>query len=367
MSARQTAHALAALGGVFLLTACSDADVAPAGAAEPKALVSVQGDVMAFLNEIDGKRISGATVTVLEHPETSMVTGADAHFRFDGLEEGSELTLLVEHPDLKPTQTATVKLGPGGVNPFSIQVVPTALFDGLATLVPEPVDEDEHCVIATTVARLGGSLYAHLRQGMPGVATSIDPPVPAGSGPIYFDEAVLPSLTQPATSIDGGALYYRVPPGDYTLYGDKAGNVFNTVRFQCRAGWVVNGGPPLGLLANIAAPDYAAGRDLDADARTAASDALCDATSSCVNEDRGEVRYPPVMVDSCRAMFRNMWASLDPACAASSGVAEAAVTTYACRAANCENALGHDDVCVAEDAAFREAETAYGACVAGGG
>ncbi|MEJ7733930.1 MAG: carboxypeptidase-like regulatory domain-containing protein [Polyangiaceae bacterium] len=366
MPARRLAHApaLAACGLVLVLSACSDAGVPVPGAAAP-ARVSVEGDVLAFLSEIDGERVAGATVSVLERPELTMVTGADAHFRFDGLEEGSELTLVVEHPDFKSTQTATVTLGASGAYPFAIQVVPNGIFTALATLVPEPVDEDQFCVIATTVARLGGSLYVHLRQGVPGVAVALEPAVPAGSGPIYFDEDVLPSLVQPATSIDGGVLYYRVPPGDYTMRADKPGNVFNTVRFQCRAGMIVNAGPPLGLLANIPAPDYAAGRDLAADERTAATDALCQATSSCVNEEAGEERYPAATVASCRAMFRNMWASLDEACAASSGVVAAALGAYQCRASSCVETLGADDVCVPEDAAFRAAEAGYGACVAG--
>jgi hypothetical protein len=355
-----------AAGGLSLVAACSDADVPSPAPGAPRALVSVQGDVLAFLSEVDGQRVAGATVSVLERPELTMVTGADAHFRFDGMEAGSELTLVVEHPDFEPTQTATITVGPGGADPFAIQVVPTTLFTALSTLVPEPVDKDRFCVLATTVARLGGSLYAHLRQGVPGVAVTLEPPVPAASGPIYFDEAVLPSLEQPATSIDGGVLYYRVPPGDYTMRADKAGTVFNEVRFQCRVGMIVNAGPPLGLLANIPQPDYAAGRELAADERTAASDALCQATASCVNEAAGEERYPAATLASCRSMFRNMWASLDAACAASSGVVAAALATYQCRAASCVETLGGDEVCSAEDAAFRQAESAYGACLAAG-
>ena len=116
---------------------------------------------------------------------------------------------------------------------------------------------------------------------------------------------------------------------------------------------------------HILAPDYA-GRDLAADERTAASDALCQATSSCVNEDKREERYPAATVASCRAMFRNMWASVDEACGAASGVVAAALGAYQCRASSCVETLGADDVCVAEDAAFREAEAAYGVCISGG-
>jgi hypothetical protein len=250
--------------------------------AEP-AVIAVEGDVLAFMSEVGGERIAGATVSILEHPEMKVVTGADAHFRFEGLLEGTDVTLLVEHPDFKTTQTATVTLGPNGINPFAVQVVPKAIFGALSTLVPLPVEEDKYCVIATTVARMGGSLYVHLRQGAPDVQVSLQPSVPAESGPIYFDEDVLPAVGQPATSKDGGVLFYRVPPGDYVMSAARAETVFNQVRFQCRAGIVVNAGPPMGLLANVASPAYGSGQIRPADSYSAATDSLCEATAACVN------------------------------------------------------------------------------------
>jgi hypothetical protein len=187
------------------------------------AIVAVEGDVLAFLTEVEGPRIAGATVSILEHPEMRVTTGADAHFRFEGLLEGTDVTLLVEHPDIKTTQTATVTLGPQGIPAFSIQVVPVTIFNALSALVPMPVEEDKYCVIASTVARMGGSLYVRLRQGAPDVQVSLEPAVPAESGPIYFDEDVLPAIGQGATSIDGGVLFYRVPPGDYVMSASRAG------------------------------------------------------------------------------------------------------------------------------------------------
>ena len=41
------------------------------------AQVSVEGDVLAFLTEVPGPRIDGATVSVVERPEISVVTGPD--------------------------------------------------------------------------------------------------------------------------------------------------------------------------------------------------------------------------------------------------------------------------------------------------
>lgn len=331
---------------------------------EPPKLVSIEGDVLAFLTEVPGPRIVGATVSILEHPEMRVTTGDDAHFRFDGLEAGTDVTLVVEHPDLKTTQTATITLGDGGIDPFSVQVVPNAIFNAVSLLVPLPVEEDKYCVIASTVARLGGSLYVHLRQGMPGVSVTLDPPVAVESGPLYFNEAVLPDAKQPATSTDGGVLFYRVPPGDYTLRAHKDGAVFNQVRLQCRAGVVVNAGPPMGILANVASPDYAAGRDRPADEGSAATDALCEATRTCVNEAAGVVNYPDATLASCKAMFRNVWASIDETCDPSRALRDAARAVYTCRTASCALALGHDEACAAEEVTFRDAEATYGACVA---
>lgn len=327
------------------------------------AQVSVEGDVLAFLTEVPGPRIEGATVSVVERPELSVVTGPDAHFKIDGLDEGSQLTLQVEHPDLYPSRSSTITLGPEGATAFSLQVVPNSLFKAIEVLVPEPVEMKDHCAIASTVARFGGSLYVRLRQGMPGVEVSLDPPVPAESGPLYFNADVIPDPAQPSTSIDGGILFYNVPLGDYTLSASRDGAVFNSVRFKCEAGFVINGGPPIGLLANVREPDYAGGIDRPDDAYSAASDAMCEATANCVNEDAGAGDYPAATLASCKAMFRNVWAAVDTGCDNEAGLRDAAAANYLCRAASCDITLGDDDVCVAEEMAFRAAEDQYGACL----
>jgi hypothetical protein len=325
--------------------------------------VTVEGDVLAFMSEVNGERVSGATVSVLERPELSVVTGADAHFRFEGIAVGSDLTLLVEHPTFKTTQTATITVGPNGVDPFSIQAVPNSLFNALSGLMPLPVEEDKYCIIASTVARMGGSLYVHLRQGIEGADVSLDPAASAESGPIYFNESVIPDPAQPSTSKDGGVLFYRLTPGDYVMRATRADTVFNEVRFQCRAGIIVNAGPPLGLLANVEKPDYAAGSTRPADAYSASTDALCEATAACVNDGATPVRYPEATVASCKAMFSNTWAFVDEACDADFALRDAAKALYTCRTTTCDVTLGGDDVCTAEEAAFTMAQTVYGACL----
>lgn len=341
------------------LGACTSESVVPT----PPKRVSIEGDLFAFLTEVEGPRITGATVSILEHPDKTLVTGADAHFEFDDLEEGSEVTLVASHPDFKTSRTATVRLGAGGVQPFSVQMVPTGLFNALSALVPMPPELDKYCAIASTVARMGGSLFVYLRQGMPGVNVGLTPAVPPECGPIYFNEEVLPDATQEATSIDGGVLFYRLPPGDYTMTATRAGTTFNEVKIRCEAGVIVNAGPPLGLLANVADPDYASGVDRADDAYSAASDALCEKTAACVNEKAMATNYPPITVASCKANYDNTWAHVDAACDASTHLRDAARTLYTCRSTDCALALGDDTACATEDAAFRAAEDAYGACL----
>ena len=328
--------------------------------------VSVEGDIFAFLTEVSGPRLTGVKVSVLEHPEISVQAGDDAHFRIDNLKIGDDVTFVVEQPTIQTTQTATYQLGTRGILPVTIQVIPTGLFTGLALLLPLPPELDKYCAIATTVARMGGSLYAYQRQGMPDVSVSIDPPIDPTSGPIYFDQSARPNTAQVNTSIDGGVLFYRVPPGNYVLRASKAGAVFNTERITCRAGLFVNGGPPMGLLANVPNPDYAAGLGRTDDSYSASTDALCDETASCVNAANTPTSYPPSTQTSCKALYRNSWAYVDSSCDAIAKVRDAAKTFYTCRSATCANVLGDDTFCTAEDAAFRSAEASYGACVSGG-
>lgn len=105
------------------------------------------------MQEVGGKRITGARVTVLERPDKSVVTGDDAHFQIDGLDEGSEITLVMEHPGYYPLQSGTYTLGPRGIVAFTLQAISRDLFAGLAAAFP-PLEQESHCIMATTVTRL---------------------------------------------------------------------------------------------------------------------------------------------------------------------------------------------------------------------
>jgi hypothetical protein len=212
------------------------------------AMVSVSGDVIPFNVGADA-RLRGAKISVLEHPEKRMTTGEDGHFQFDGLEEGSEVTLILEHPQYHPIQTATIKLGPDGAKRVTFQAVPYLTYLLLAALLNISPDEENLCQMVTTVTRIGKSLYDEGAHGEAGATVTLDQPLLPEHGPIYFNSSVLPDPSLTETSDDGGVLFVQVPPGEYVWTATKQNVKFTSVKMKCRSGWLINASPPWGLQA----------------------------------------------------------------------------------------------------------------------
>jgi len=206
---------------------------------------SVSGDAFAFNEGVDS-RVVGGRVFVLEDPEVSTTTDATGHFVLNDLPVGSDVTLVLEHPEFIPIQTGTIELGEDGAERVTFQAVTPGIRDALAGLLMITLDP-ERCQMVTTVTRVGRSLYDPGAHGEAGVTVTIDPPLPAESGPIYFDSRVLPDPTLTETSDDGGVLFVNVPPGEYTWTAHADGLAFRPVRMKCRAGMLVNASPPWGL------------------------------------------------------------------------------------------------------------------------
>ncbi|MEW6269521.1 MAG: hypothetical protein AB1689_09530 [Thermodesulfobacteriota bacterium] len=228
-----------------LAAACGDA-----GDGAPQ-VASVSGDAIPF-NGGD-RRIEGAEVWILEQPERRMVTGGDGHFSFDGVEVGSEVTLVLEHPDYHLIQTGTHVVPPEGIERLTFQAVTHDVYAALAALLGVVPDEEGACQMPTTVTRVGRSLYDPGAHGEEGATVTIDPPLPAEHGPIYFNSQVLPDRSRSETSDDGGVLWIQVPPGEYVLTASKPGVEFRQVKMKCRPGVLVNASPPWGLQALPAA------------------------------------------------------------------------------------------------------------------
>jgi len=225
----------------FFAAACGDSDDGPAATA------SVSGDAIPFNRQ--ERRIEGATVSILEIPEKRMVTGADGRFVFDGVPVGSEVSLVMEHPDYHLIQTGTHVVPPEGLERITFQGVTHDVYAALAALLGIVPDDENLCQMPTTVTRVGKSLYDPGAHGEEGATVTIEPPLPPAHGPIYFNERVLPDPTRTETSDDGGVLYIQVPPGEYVMTAHKPGVEFRQVKFKCRPGVLVNASPPWGLQA----------------------------------------------------------------------------------------------------------------------
>lgn len=209
-------------------------------------VASVEGDAIPFDKGPNG-RISGAEVSVLEFPEMSVVTGADGHFKFEGLPVGADVTLVMMHPDYHPIQTGTHVLPDEGMQRVTFQAVTPAIYGALAAIVEVTPDDEKYCQMVTTVTRVGKSIYDPGAHGEAEVVVTVDPPLPAENGPIYFNAQVIPEPGLTQTSEDGGVLYMQVPPGEYTWTGTKPGVELRQVRMKCRAGFLINASPPWGM------------------------------------------------------------------------------------------------------------------------
>ncbi len=229
----------------------SGSDATDGEEAEP---VPVSASGHAFDFGPSGGRVEGAVVTIPELPGLSTTTGADGEWAFHDLVSGTTLSFSMSMTGFPVVQTGTITLGPEGAELVTFQAPTQDMFDYMADLVgivPDPA----RCQIATTVTRMGNSLYDTTpgTHGEPYATVTSEPPIPAGSGPIYFNLVTAgiifpdPDLTE--TTDDGGVLWVNVEPGTYVLTAHKPDTVFRDVVITCRAGVVVNASPPWGLQA----------------------------------------------------------------------------------------------------------------------
>lgn len=231
-----------------ILLATITALLVSCGGDDGPGVASVSGDAIPFDDGPDG-RVAGAEIWILEQPDRRLTTGADGHFSFEGIEVGSEVTLVMEHPDYHLIQTGTHVVPAEGIARLTFQAVSYDVYDAFAAIVGVVPDEEGACQIPTTVTRVGKSIYDPGAHGEAGAVVTIDPPLSSEHGPIYFNSSVIPDRSLSETSDDGGVVFIQVPPGEYVLTATKPGVEFVEVRVKCRAGVLVNASPPWGLQA----------------------------------------------------------------------------------------------------------------------
>lgn len=236
--------------GVLLAAACGGGSGDPTADWVPNTgpLVHVTGMAFVFGPNDAMLTVQDATVAVAESAAIATTVGSDGSFAFD-VPSGGPTTFSILKDGFHAGQSATLDVGSGGIAMLGFQTPTNAAFDSLGTLArvtPDPAD----CQIATTVSRSGTEPYGGDGLGADGAVVTIEPPVPATSGPIYFaydNGTIFPDRSLTATSMDGGVIFANVPVGEYTLTATKAGATFSPVNIRCRAGVLVNAAPPNGL------------------------------------------------------------------------------------------------------------------------
>ncbi len=233
-------------------TATEAADLRDAAFAPDAAVVEVSGHAFTFT--AGGGDIVGATVRWVEQPEMTAPTGEGGAFRFSGVAAGRDLTLELVADGFPPIRTGTHVVPPEGIARLTFQAPDAEMYRlmaGILRLTPDP----ERCQIASTVTRVGNSLYDDTpgTHGEPGATVRLDPMPEDADGPVYFNlaryNAIWPDRALTETTADGGVLFLNVPPGDYVLTAQKPDATFRSVRIGCRAGFLVNAAPPWGLQA----------------------------------------------------------------------------------------------------------------------
>ncbi len=213
----------------------------------PGPTATVSGRV--FIFGPAGGALKDAKVTLLEHPQLgAATTDAQGDWSIAGVPVGSTATAVLDHSDYTPNQTGTHVVPKEGFDRLAFQAVGQLIYDiyvAAVGITPDPT----RCQISTTVTWYSTAKYPPAPHGEAGATVTIEPPLSASHGPVYFNASVIPDPKLTETSADGGVVFTNVPPGTYTLRAHKAGVAFEDVVATCRAGLLVNAAPPRGLQA----------------------------------------------------------------------------------------------------------------------
>jgi hypothetical protein len=97
--------------------------------------------------------------------------------------------------------------------------------------------------MVVTVGKSWASMHDdRLPHGDPGATMIISPASDNYIGPIYFNESVVPDLSQPDTSLDGGVTWLNMPLNStYLVSAEKEGVTYETVKFDITEADLENG------------------------------------------------------------------------------------------------------------------------------
>jgi hypothetical protein len=200
--------------------------------------------------------ISDAKITILENGE-QITTDKNGHFGPIQWPIGKPLTMVIEKPGYRTTQSATVIVPPGGLttpyNNITLQPIDLLTFYLFEFAMGKTLNEED-CHVATTITAYH-KILGDLPQGESHSIAQLSPatnetPHYFGvftSGPMKdYPNPFVRGLTE--TSVDGGLVYANLEPRDtpYTISAFKPNISFTQAQFICRKGMFINLSPPTG-------------------------------------------------------------------------------------------------------------------------
>lgn len=190
-------------------------------------------------------------VSLLEDQDVEAPVGQDGRFTLEGVWPCQPVTLLLEHPELRAVQSATIFVQNEDLDGLTLQTPDLATWELFVAMSGVEIDPGA-CQVATTVTRAESwGEGPGWDEGEPGAVVSLTPAMPAAHGPIYFqlgtNGVIYPDPSLSLTSGDGGALFANLPKGEYQLSAEKDGVAFQPARVRCHTGAFVNASPPFGV------------------------------------------------------------------------------------------------------------------------
>jgi hypothetical protein len=199
--------------------------------------------------------ITDAKITILENGK-QVTTDKTGHFGPILWPIGKPITMVIEKPGYRTTQSATIIVPPEGLtgiyNNISLQPLDLLTFTLFTGAMGKKLNEDK-CHVATTITAYHKTL-GDLPQGEELSKVLLIPDTTETphfgiftTGPLKdYPNPFVRGLTE--TSVDGGLVYANLEPRDepYTITAYKSGLSFTQSQFICRKGMFINISPPRG-------------------------------------------------------------------------------------------------------------------------
>jgi hypothetical protein len=224
------------------------ASAAPASAADT---VTISGRAYAF-NHM-GTFLAGATIKVREIPGLEATTDANGDYSLQVPDDTNLTPYIDPPPGYNEIDLQTFHPRGEDIENANFQTPADAEYNALAAILSVPIDEQTgrpaQCAIVTTASARNvrgvdyETFWERTPHGVPG-ATSEE--FPALTGPIYFNEFVIPDRSKTETSEDGGIIWTEVPEGRYRIVTSSPSTGFASFLASCRNGRIINANPPWG-------------------------------------------------------------------------------------------------------------------------